>query len=126
MNLWLAVALGGAFGAVNRYAVIHLSHMILGKDFPYGTLLVNVLGSFLIGLMLLLAVDKTQWSPVFSALIVTGFLGAFTTFSAFSMETFSLIQRAQIGLALMNIAFNVSLCLLAVYLGTLAAKIFQS
>lgn len=125
MNIWIAVAIGGAIGALNRYALVTLVHFYAGKDFPYGTLIVNVLGSFLIGWVLVLATERAHWHPAVSGLVVTGFLGAFTTFSAFSMETLSLIQKGAFELALANIALNVLLCLAAVYFGTCVAKTFS-
>jgi len=110
------VALGGACGATLRYLVVKfLSGGAL--NFPVGTLVANVSGSFLIGLLagsLFLDPKMVQGPRLF---FQTGLLGAFTTFSAFSLETLQLWQAGHMKTALINILLNVSLCLIAVVLG---------
>ena len=119
----LFIAFGGAIGAVSRYFTAVLVYQWLGEGFPYGTLLVNVLGSFAIGLISELLQqrvwDDTQWR----AFLIIGCLGAFTTFSSFSMDTLSLMENGQLGLAGLSIVLNVCLCLIAVYMGCLIARI---
>lgn len=89
----LAIALGAAVGANLRYGLSVWAAQRFGTAFPYGTLIVNVLGSFVIGLILGLAVTRLTLSTPWRLLLVTGLLGGFTTFSSFSYETYDLIER---------------------------------
>jgi len=109
------VALGGACGATLRYLVVKF--LSAGALFPVGTLVANVSGSFLIGLLAgsFFLDPKMSLGP--KLFFQTGLLGAFTTFSAFSLETMQLWQAGHLKSAVMNILLNVSLCLLAVILG---------
>ncbi|GAB4377636.1 MAG: hypothetical protein Kow00114_41940 [Kiloniellaceae bacterium] len=93
LQLIAAVAAGGALGAVGRYLVVGQVAQWLGHGFPYGTLAVNVVGSFAMGLLVELGALAWQPSPELRAFIAVGFLGAFTTFSTFSMETVLLYER---------------------------------
>ena len=113
MKPFLLVAMGGALGSLGRYAV-GLAATWAGTSFPLGTLLVNVLGCFLIGLAL--AAGWASDQPL-RLLLVTGFLGGFTTFSAFGGETIELFRAAAPARALLNIGANVLLGLLATWLG---------
>ncbi len=119
---WAAIAAGGALGAMGRFAVSHQVYQAFGRDFAWGTLSVNVIGSFFMGLIAVLLVDKFDVSGEWRAFIMVGFLGAFTTFSTFSYETMEYIQVGEMSKALMNIAVSVVTCLIAVWLGMLAAK----
>jgi len=110
------VALGGACGAVLRYFVVRLSTSS-ALNFPVGTLVVNVSGSFLIGLFAAGFFLDPKMSPGPKLFFQTGLLGAFTTFSAFSLDTMQLWQSGHMKSAVFNIFLNVSLCLLAVILG---------
>ena len=113
----LAIALGGAAGAVARWLVSIGAHRWLGREFPWGTLIVNVAGSFLMGLLAVLLVERLALGPAWRAGLLIGFLGAFTTFSTFAMET---VQLAEDGLgfrALGNILISVGLCVVAVLVG---------
>ena len=85
----LAIAGGGALGALGRFWVSTGVYRLLGRDFPWGTLAVNTLGSFLMGLLFVLFVERLAAAPEVRAALLVGFLGAFTTFSTFSMETLS-------------------------------------
>ncbi|HET7923777.1 MAG TPA: fluoride efflux transporter CrcB [Rhodanobacteraceae bacterium] len=115
--LW--VALGGALGSVARYAFSGIAVRWLGADFPYGTLFVNVTGSFAIGL--LAALVASDGRPLVGAdaraFLLVGVLGGFTTFSSFSLETLNLARSGALGLAVLNVAGSVVLCLAAVSLG---------
>ena len=93
MNMLLAVAIGGAFGAVGRYLVMSQLGHWLGTGFPYGTLAVNVIGSFIMGC--LVEIMALVWSAPqeIRALLVVGFLGSFTTFSTFSLDVYVLYER---------------------------------
>ena len=119
---WIAIAAGGALGAVARFAMSHQVYQTFGRDFAWGTLSVNVVGSFLMGLIAVLLVDKLDLSNEWRAFLMVGFLGAFTTFSTFSYETMQYIQIGEISKALVNIGLSVLICLVAVWLGMLAAK----
>lgn len=85
---WLAIALGGAAGAVARFATVGWMNTLLGKQMPWGTLSVNVVGSFFAGVLVAVLVGKTNQSSAIQSLLVVGFLGSFTTFSAFSIDNF--------------------------------------
>lgn len=122
--IWLAIALGGALGAVARFGLSHQMDIWLGRDFAWGTLTVNLIGSFLIGLLAILFIDKLAASVEWRALLVIGFLGSFTTFSAFSFETLQYLQAGELSKTLLNITVSVVGCLLAVWFGLLAGKQF--
>jgi fluoride exporter len=115
--LW--VALGGALGSVARYALSGIAVRSLGAAFPYGTLFVNVTGSFAIGLLaaLVAADGRPQLGADARAFLLVGVLGGFTTFSSFSLETLNLARSGALAPALLNVAGSVVLCLAAVYLG---------
>lgn len=123
MNQLIVIAFGGAFGAVMRFLVSTGLYQWLGRGFPYGTLLVNVVGSFLIGLLSeTLILQRVTVALDYRSAILVGFIGAFTTFSTFSLETFYLLEQGQIGKAGLNIAVSVSSCLAAVWLGLLCGR----
>ncbi|SIR36142.1 camphor resistance protein CrcB [Shewanella morhuae] len=116
MNNLLLVALGGSIGAVFRYLISIFMIQVFGGSFPFGTLLVNVLGSFLMGVIYALG-QMSHISPELKALIGIGLLGALTTFSTFSNETLLLLQEGDWLKATLNVVLNLSLCLFMVYLG---------
>jgi len=113
----LAVAAGGALGAVCRYSFTAVIQPLFQPGFPVGTLAANVVGSFLMGA--LVEVLALVWSPseAMRAFLVVGVLGAFTTFSAFSMEAVGLIQQGAVGAAVVYIVASVFLSLAAVFGG---------
>lgn len=113
----LAIAAGGAAGSVLRYAVSTGVYTVVGRDFPYGTLAVNVAGSLLMGFLFVLLVERLDVSGVWRMALLVGFLGAFTTFSTFSIETVNLLQGGDFLRALLNIFFSVTLCLVATWAG---------
>lgn len=119
---WFAIAAGGALGALSRFALSHQVYQWLGRDFAWGTLSVNLLGSFVMGLAAVLLVDKLGASNEWRLFIMVGFLGAFTTFSTFSYETMQYLQVGEFNKAFFNIALSVITCLLAVWVGMLAAR----
>lgn len=121
---WLAIALGGALGAVSRFAMSHQVYLWWGRDFAWGTLSVNVLGSFLMGLFAILLVDKLDASSEWRAFIMVGFLGAFTTFSTFSYESLQYLQVGEWMKAFANMFVSLFLCVVAVWLGMWSAKQF--
>jgi len=117
LYIYLAVASGGAIGASLRFFVYQQTLNILGKGFPYATLIVNLLGSFLLGLLYSLIEQGNIEAGVYRSLLGIGFLGAFTTFSTFSVDTILLFQQGFLLKAMANIVLNVSLCIMAAALG---------
>lgn len=122
MGELIAIASGGALGAVMRFWMSSGVYSWLGRDFPYGTLSVNVVGSFIIGITFVLLTERLAYGAEVRAFIMIGFLGAFTTFSTFSLETLMLIQQDMLFKATLNIVVSVLLCLLASWLGMMLAK----
>lgn len=118
----IAIALGGALGAISRYLVVGLVTDYMGKSFPFGTMTVNITGSFFIGMLYVLVVQKLHLAPELKAILVVGFLGSFTTFSTFSLETFSLIEKGHFTQAGIYLVSSVVLGLLAVWAGITAGK----
>ena len=117
MKILMAVAFGGALGAIGRYTVGHAALRVLGSGFPWGTLTVNVLGGFLIGFLVEALALKFTAGPTLRAFLVTGVLGGFTTFSAFSLEAASMIQRGALSLALLYAVAAAVLAIGAVFGG---------
>jgi CrcB protein len=117
LTLYAAVAIGGAFGASFRFFISQLVLNWLGKGFPFATLMVNICGSFIMGLLYKLIEQGSLEVAVYRTLIGIGFLGAFTTFSTFSLDTLLLIQQGEILKSMVNMILNVALCILASALG---------
>ncbi len=113
--LW--VALGGAIGSAARYGVTVWSGRVLGAGFPWGTLAVNIIGCFTMGLLIELMAQKLNVSMETRAFLTTGILGGFTTFSAFSLDFALLVERKSYGLAGAYAAGSVILSLAAVFAG---------
>lgn len=117
----LAVAACGALGALTRYAVgVWLSG--IGGSFPLATFVVNIAGCFLLGFLFFAPTSFGSLSPEMRTAIATGFLGALTTFSTFSVESFDLIGKGNVGMAIINLAGSIVVGLLAVWLGQCAAS----
>ena len=118
--LWISI--GAVLGACARFAVTHYSSVKTAHHgFPYGTLFVNVTGSLLAGFVLAYAAGRAQLDSRWQLFLVTGFCGAYTTFSAFAFETVSYAQEGRWGLFALNFILNNALCLAAVLVGTRAA-----
>ncbi|MBM4208426.1 MAG: fluoride efflux transporter CrcB [Gammaproteobacteria bacterium] len=123
MNQIIVIAIGGSFGAVMRFLVSSGVYQWLGRDFPYGTLVVNVLGSFLLGFSTeALIVQRIAIAADYRSAIFVGFIGAFTTFSTFALDTVVLIEQDALGKAMLNIFASVLICLFAVSLGLLLGR----
>lgn len=114
---YLMIGAGGFLGAIARFAVGAYVGNKLGTRFPYGTFVVNVSGSFLIGLVLTLLAERTHWSTNWLYLVPIGFIGAYTTFSTFEYETVRIIQDGQIATALLNVSLSVIIGFAAVVAG---------
>ncbi len=116
------IAGGGAVGAVMRFLVSTGVHRVAGRDFPYGTLSVNMIGSLLIGFLYIYLIERASLGAEWRALLIIGFLGAFTTFSTFSMETLNLIENSELVKAASNVLLSVVLCLFATWVGVLVGR----
>lgn len=116
----ISVALGGAIGASGRYLTNVAVARTVGLGFPYGTVIANVLGSFLMGVIVVVLARKggNQFAPF----LMTGVLGGFTTFSAFSLDTLTLFERGALGQAGLYVGLSVGLSLGAIVLGVAAAR----
>lgn len=117
--LWVAIA--GALGSLSRYAVGLAGQRYLGDRFPYGTLAVNLLGCFAIGIVMVLA-EARQMDPRIRVAVVGGFLGGFTTYSAFAYETLALAERRSTAAAALYVTLTVAGCFLACGAGLLLAR----
>jgi len=122
MNQVLAIAGGGAVGAVLRYWVSSGVYALTGRGFPYGTLVVNVLGSLVMGFLYIWLLERIPGGVAARAFVLIGLLGAFTTFSTFSIETLNLMEAGQFVRALLNTLFSVVLCVGAAALGVMLAR----
>lgn len=114
---FILVALGGAAGSMLRYATGLGATRLLGPAFPWGTMIVNVAGSFVIGVFVETIARRFDASEPVRLLLVTGFLGGFTTFSSFSLDAAALLERGQAGLALLYMGGSLVLSLAAVFAG---------
>ncbi len=121
----LLVMAGGGLGSLLRYWLSIAIHLSVGKSFPCGTLFINALGSFLMGFLSILLLERMNAQSEFlHSLILIGFLGGFTTFSAFSMETLHLIEDGEVFKSFLNILLSFVLCITAVGLGAFLARKF--
>ena len=123
MSQLIAVALGGSFGAVLRFLISNGVYQWLGRGFPYGTLVVNVIGSFLMGLLVeALILQRIAITLEYRAAILVGLFGSLTTFSTFSLETVYLIEQGNLGKAALNVGISLFACIFVVWLGLLAGR----
>lgn len=119
----LVIGAGGFFGAASRYAVALWIGERWGRSFPLGTLVINVSGSFLIGLLMYLLSERLMVNPLWRSLLVIGFLGAYTTFSTFEYETGNLLRDGEFLFAALNVTASVLVGFAALKLGELLGKI---
>lgn len=118
----IAIAVAGSLGALARYGVEGLVSRHTTTEFPWGTLVVNVTGSFALAVVFTLAVERLGMAPWTRSALTIGFLGAYTTFSTFSFETYRMIEDGAHGLAVANVLASVAAGLLAVYAGIVVAR----
>jgi len=116
------IALGAVVGANLRFAVSHLSARYVSASLPYGTLIINVTGSFILGFFLVWTTERVLADPRWRALIAVGFCGSYTTFSSYSFESFHLFEQGHYALALTNFVANNLFTFIAVIAGAVLAR----
>lgn len=118
MNKWFLVALGSGLGGILRYGISTYIYHAIGKNFPYGTLVVNVLGCFLIGILFVFLLERVELgAEQLRAFLLIGCLGGVTTFSSFSIETINLFENGETLSAALNVMLSVIFCLVATSAG---------
>lgn len=122
MLKYLMVGVGGALGSIARFWLGSYIGERMGTRFPYGTLVINVTGSFLIGVVFAILAARTTWSANWRYLIPIGFIGGYTTFSSFEYEAFRTIQDGQLGLGLLYVVVSVIAGFIAVWGGMMAGR----
>jgi fluoride exporter len=119
---YIAIAVGGTFGCWARYAMTNLVQAIYGRDFPYATLSINLLGSFLMGFLFIETLERLTMSPAMRVGVLTGVLGGYTTFSTFEMETLLLVEQGEPMRAVLYIVLSVGLGFLCAFGGAYIAR----
>jgi len=119
---YLAVAFGGALGAMSRFFVYNVFTHAPRSTYPWATFTVNVAGSFLIGIAFILITERLEMGPYWRGIVTVGFLGAFTTFSTFSMDVIGLLEQGQVSNAIIYVLSSVVVCIIAAWLGLSLAK----
>jgi fluoride exporter len=122
MQVYLAIAIGGVFGCWARFAMTNFVQNLLGRDFPYATLSVNVAACCLMGFLFVVTIDRLTLGPVWRTGVLTGFIGGFSTFSTFAMETYLLAEQGEPLTGLVYVVLSVVLGLLATFGGAYAAR----
>lgn len=122
MEQLVYIALFGAAGCLVRYLLSGWVYRLLGTGFPYGTLAVNVVGAFLIGLVMEFSIRSALIPPALRVAFTIGFLGGLTTFSTFSFETFRLLEEGAFAIAFLNVLVSVVVCLACTWLGIVMAR----
>lgn len=119
----LLIFFGAGLGGVFRYWISNISYWILGRQFPYGTLIVNVSGCCLMGLLFVLLIERFDGvGPQLRSLLLIGFLGGYTTFSSFSIETLNLFESGEFLSGVVNILLSIMLCLAATWIGVIGGR----
>ena len=123
MQQLIIAGLGGFIGSAARLWLSSATYRILGQDFPYGTLFVNVIGCFLIGFLMAIFQERFLVHPNLRIFLTIGILGGFTTFSTFSYETVSLLREGSYLAGASNVLYSVFLCLVATWFGSIVGKL---
>jgi len=126
MGTLTAIALGGALGSVARHGMTVYFDDLLGRDFPYGIFIANIVGSAAIGVLFVLILERGLLSEVWRSLLMVGFLGAFTTFSTFSLQTIGLLQEGRLFAATIYTIGSVLLSITAAYLAIVSTRTLSS
>lgn len=122
MNTFL-IFIGAGTGGIFRYWIANGIYLLFGRAFPYGTLIVNISGCFLMGFLFTLIMDRlSEFATPLRSLILIGLLGGYTTFSSFSIETINLFESGAVISAILNIIFSVLLCIMATWLGVIGGR----
>ena len=124
MKVLLAIGAGGAVGSMLRYVLALTVQRWAGTSFPLGTVVVNIVGSFAIGLLYVWLIERLGAPQLLRPLLIIGVLGGFTTFSSFSLETVTLMMEASYGRAVLNVTASVVLCLIGTRLGMAIARLY--
>jgi CrcB protein len=122
MTKYWMIGLGGFIGSIARYWLGNYIGSRMGVRFPYGTFIVNISGSFLIGLVVTVLAERTEWSVNWRYLVPIGFIGAYTTFSTFELEAFRSFRDGDLLFAFLNVILSVTLGFIAVWLGVVAGR----
>ncbi len=123
MWAYVTIAIGGIFGCWARYAMTNSVQALLGRSFPYATLSINIVACFLIGLIFVLTIERLTIAPPLRIGIITGFIGGFSTFSTFAMETYLLAEQGEIGKGALYVFLSLLLGLAATAAGVFAARV---
>ena len=126
MGMLIAVATGGALGSLARYGLTIACEELLGRSFPYGIFIANIVGSLAIGICFVLLVERALVSEVWRSLAMVGFLGGFTTFSTFSLQSIGLIQEGRVVAAFVYIVGSVLISIIAAWFGIQIARLLSS
>ncbi len=122
MRAYLWVAFGSVFGASARYALSRFAAKILSPDFPYGTLIINLTGSMLLGWFMIWTTERVFADPRWRLIVAIGFCGSYTTFSSYAFESFALFEQGHWGLFAINVLASNALCLIGVLAGAALAR----
>lgn len=122
MGPYVTIAVGGVLGCWARYALTNLIQSIYGRDFPYATLSINLLGCFLMGFLFIETLERLTISPQARIGLLTGFLGGFTTFSTFAMESLLLAEQGEAAKGILYVTLSVGLGLVAAFFGAYIAR----
>ena len=125
MTVYLAIALGGSLGAVSRYWVSSKTYLWVGTEFPYGTLMVNVSGSLVMGFLAIVLSEKIELPEEVKFALLVGFLGSYTTFSTFALDALQAIQNGALLKVALYILISVFGSLLGVWMGYLGARLLM-
>jgi fluoride exporter len=120
---FLAISIAAIVGANLRYLLSRLAALELGSVFPYGTLFINIVGSFIVGFFVIWTTERALVDPRWRLLVVVGFCGSFTTFSSYAFETMAYFEEGQWGLMLANVLSNNILCLCGALAGMAVARV---